>query len=100
MSVRFSPSAKADIQSIYDYIASDNRAAAARVVAAIEVATERLSLSPLSGRLGAVAGTRELVIPRLPYIAVDLAPNFYPALSLLRWLIKPCWAGDAMAISS
>jgi toxin ParE1/3/4 len=70
MIVRFSPSAKADIQSIYDYIASDNRVAAARVVAAIESATDRLSLFPLSGRIGAVEETRELVIPRLPYIAV------------------------------
>jgi toxin ParE1/3/4 len=70
MSVRFSSSAKSDIQSIYDYIASDNRPAATRVVTAIEAATDRLSLFPLSGRIGAVEGTRELVIPRLPYIAV------------------------------
>jgi toxin ParE1/3/4 len=70
MSVQFSPSAKADIQSIYDFIARENPRAAADVVSAIEEATSRLSLFPLSGRTGAVAATRELVIGRLPYIAV------------------------------
>jgi plasmid stabilization system protein ParE len=45
MIVRFSPSAMADIQSIYDYRAGE---------------------SPSS----AVETTRELVVPRLPYIAV------------------------------
>ena len=33
-------------------------------------------------------------------ICGDLAPNFYPALSLLRRLIMPCWAGCAMASPS
>ena len=70
MIVRFSPSAQADIQSIYDYIAHENPAIAARVVGAIEMATQRLAQFPLSGRMGAVEKTRELVIPRLPYIAV------------------------------
>ena len=30
----------------------------------------------------------------------DLAPNFYPALSSLRRLIMPCWAGCAMAFGA
>ena len=70
MIVRFSPSAQADIQSIYDYIAHENPTIAAQVVGAIETATLRLAQFPLSGRMGAVEKTRELVIPRLPYIAV------------------------------
>jgi toxin ParE1/3/4 len=70
MIVRFSTAARADIQSIFDYIALDNPGAAARVIGTIEQATMRLGLFPLSGRSGAVEGTRELVIPRLPYIAV------------------------------
>ncbi len=70
MIVRFSPAAKGDIQSIYDYIANADGAAAARVVAAIESATDRLALFPLMGRVGSVASTRELVVPRLPYIVV------------------------------
>ncbi len=70
MIVRFTLSARADIQSIFDYIAQDNATAAGRVVASIETATNRLALFPMSGRAGAVETTRELVIPRLPYIAV------------------------------
>lgn len=53
MIVGFSPSAQADIQSIYDHIARDSVAIAARFVATIETATHRLSVFPLSGRVGA-----------------------------------------------
>ncbi len=70
MKLRFSRAAKADIQSIFDYIAKDNPRIAARVVGEIETATQRLAQFPLSGRAGAVHETRELVVPRLPYIAV------------------------------
>jgi toxin ParE1/3/4 len=70
MKVRFSAAARADIQSIYDFIASDSPKVAARVVGAIEQSTMRLAEFPLSGRSGVVESTRELVIPRLPYIAV------------------------------
>ena len=70
MIVRFSREAKADIQSIFDYIARDNPLIAARVVSEIEISTRRLALFPLSGRSGAVPATRELVVPRLPYIAI------------------------------
>jgi toxin ParE1/3/4 len=70
MIIRFSREAKADVQSIFDYIAQDNPRIAARVVGEIEISTLRLALFPLSGRSGAVPTTRELVVPRLPYIAV------------------------------
>ncbi len=70
MIVRFSTAARADIQSIYDYIAKDNPRIAARVIGTIEQSTMRLTMFPLSGRSGSVETTRELVIPRLPYIAV------------------------------
>ena len=70
MIVRFSSEAKADIQFIFDYISRDNPRIAMRVIGDIEIATQRLSLFPLSGRVGAVTATRELVVPRLPYIAV------------------------------
>jgi toxin ParE1/3/4 len=70
MIVRFSSDAKADIQLIFEYIARDNPKIAARVVSDIEISTRRLALFPLSGRSGAVPTTRELVVPRLPYIAV------------------------------
>lgn len=70
MIVRFSTAARADVQSIFNYVALENPGAAARVIGTIEHATLRLGLFPLSGRTGAVEGTRELVVPRLPYITV------------------------------
>lgn len=70
MIIRYSRAAQADIQSIFDYIARENQRAAARVVGLIESSILRLGLFPLSGRRGAIAGTRELVFSRLPYIAV------------------------------
>ncbi len=70
MKVQFSVAARTDIESIHDFIAQDNPKIAARVVGTIEESTKRLGEFPLSGRRGAVEATRELVIPRLPYIAV------------------------------
>lgn len=70
MKVLFTSAARADIAAIFEYIARDNRNAARQVVAAIEYATDRLALFPQSGRVGAVETTRELVVPRLPFIVV------------------------------
>ena len=70
MIVRFRQAARADIAAIHEYISRDNPIAARQVVAAIERATDRLSQFPHSGRIGAVETTRELVVPRLPFIAV------------------------------
>jgi len=69
MNVRWSPTAIADLQSIRDYIAQDNPAAARKVAQRIKEASTRLSSFPLSGRIGRVSGTRELVIPGTSYIA-------------------------------
>jgi toxin ParE1/3/4 len=50
------------------YIARDNPGAASRVVQRLRQATERLARYPDSGRPGRVAGTRELIVPGLPFI--------------------------------
>jgi toxin ParE1/3/4 len=50
------------------WIARDNPKAATRVVQRIRHATERLETHPESGRPGRIEGTRELVVPGLPYI--------------------------------
>ena len=70
MKVRFTAAARDDIAHIHDYIFQHNPLAAARVVHAIERATNRLADFPNSGRIGGVAGTREVVVPSLPYISV------------------------------
>lgn len=59
-----------DLDEVWNYIARDNEGAADRTVDRIETAVELLTWSPLMGRVGRQAGTRELVVPDLPYIVV------------------------------
>lgn len=61
--------AEHDLHAIYAHIARENKRAAFRVVHTIHHLTRiQLETAPLSGRLGRVKDTQELVIPRLPYI--------------------------------
>ena len=68
MNVRWTRLALNDLGEIGDYIARDDPAAAQRVGRMIEAAVGRLAEHPYSGPAGRVEGTRELVVPRLPYI--------------------------------
>lgn len=70
MRVVFDARAVADLDHVFKFIAMDNPAAAVDVIDKIVASIERLTLFPEMARLGRVDGTRELVIPRLPYIAV------------------------------
>ena len=70
MKLRYKARALRDIEGIHDYIAEHVAEAAKRVVRRIEGAISRLSFLPLSGRRGVVAGTRILVVPGLPYVAI------------------------------
>lgn len=62
--------ASAALDKEYDYIFSQNPQAAKRVFERIIESTERLSTFPESGRPGQITGTRELIVPGLPYIVV------------------------------
>lgn len=69
MIVRWTTLAKSDLERIYEYIAADNQPAALRVIRQLYNAVHtQLLLAPLSGRVGRVASTRELVFSNLPYI--------------------------------
>ncbi len=58
-----------ELDAIGDYIAERNPRAAVKVVGVIHQTTARLlSENPHLGRGGEIEGTRELVIPGLPYI--------------------------------
>ena len=61
-------SAIADLEEARAYIANDNPQAARRVASAIVDAVDRLAAHPAVGRAGRVAGTRELVVSRTPYV--------------------------------
>jgi addiction module RelE/StbE family toxin len=68
--VRWTAPAAHDLQEIARYIQKDNPSAARAVAKKLFDAANGLNVLPLRGRAGRVAGTRELVIPPLPYIIV------------------------------
>jgi len=58
------------VAEIYRYIASDNPTAAARTIDRVERLADLLARVPFAGRRGRVVGTREMVVPGLPYIVI------------------------------
>jgi addiction module RelE/StbE family toxin len=60
--------AERDLDLAIDYILANDAAAAMRVYRTIRFTVERLGPHPEIGRVGRVSGTRELVVPRLPYV--------------------------------
>jgi toxin ParE1/3/4 len=70
MEIRWSPEAAADFTAMIQYIRQDNSPAALRVARAIYHAVAQLKVYPNRGRPGRVDGTRELPLPRLPFVVV------------------------------
>jgi toxin ParE1/3/4 len=69
MNILWSPEAIEDLTSLRAYIAEDDPAAARGVVLHIMHNIEQLlPNNPQMGRPGRVPGTRELVIPKTPFI--------------------------------
>jgi len=66
--LRYTRRAVRDLDQAYAFIALDNPAAARRVAASLRAAIEGLRQFPERGRIGRVTGTRELVVPRTPFI--------------------------------
>lgn len=66
MTVRWSPTALRDIESLHSYVADDSLPAAIATVERILSAIEALARHPEMGRAGRVTGTRELIA--FPYI--------------------------------
>ena len=68
MRARWSGNAISDLIEIRNYIRKDSPLAASDVARRIKAAVEMLKEHPAMGSPGRVEGTRELVIPGLPYI--------------------------------
>jgi addiction module RelE/StbE family toxin len=66
--IRWSKRALRRLEQIGTVIANDNPLAAARVVARLSLAVAALSEHPAIGRVGRIAGTRELVFADIPYL--------------------------------
>jgi toxin ParE1/3/4 len=94
MQVRWLDDALADVTEVYRYIAADNPKAAARVVQRLQAAVRLLAEMPHRGRPGRWSGTRELVVPRTPYIVPyrvqgDLVEILRVFHSARRWPEEP-----------
>lgn len=70
MEIRWSPEAAADFTAVIQYIRQDNSSAAFRVARSIYDAVAQLNTFPNRGRPGRINGTRELPLPRLPFVVV------------------------------
>ncbi|MGD8834974.1 MAG: type II toxin-antitoxin system RelE/ParE family toxin [Desulfobacteraceae bacterium] len=68
MGVKWARKALANLDNAVEYIAADKPTAAADVALKIWNAAQKLADQPGLGRPGRVPGTRELVVPDLPYI--------------------------------
>ncbi|WP_169682021.1 type II toxin-antitoxin system RelE/ParE family toxin [Rhizobium sp. 57MFTsu3.2] len=69
MKLTWSAFALSDRDAIFTYIETDNPSAAVLIDERIVDATRRLIDFPVSGRIGRIPGTRELVIIGTPYVA-------------------------------
>lgn len=70
MKLVFDELALADLEDIHSWIAQDSPRTAKTVVQRVLASIEQLTTSPYMGRPGRDEGTREWVVPRLPYIVV------------------------------
>jgi toxin ParE1/3/4 len=66
--LRWTLPAVAHLQEVFEYIAADNPAAATRTVERIRNAIRQTARMPYAGRIGRVAGTREIVVPGTSYL--------------------------------
>lgn len=70
MRIVWLPTARRQREATIEYIAADNPVAALDQMERIEHSTDPLADHPALGRRGRVTSTRELVIPRTPFIVV------------------------------
>ncbi len=75
-----------DLEQIARAIAKDKPGAALAMWKAIETQVERLKNFPNSGRTGRAAGTRELVIPRTPFIVIYRVRQKLERVEIIRVL--------------
>ena len=73
MKLTWSAFALSDRDAIFTYIEADNPSAAILVDERIVAAARRLTDFPASGRVGRIAGTRELAINGTPYVVAYAA---------------------------
>jgi plasmid stabilization system protein ParE len=84
MTLRYTRRSQRHLDAIAKYISERDPAAAQRVGARIRESVELLDGFPNMGRDGQLFGTRELIVPGLPYIVVYRAERGRePAVAIL-----------------
>jgi plasmid stabilization system protein ParE len=68
MKIAWLPRAAGNLEAIRRYVELDDPVAARKVARSIIAAVETLAETPAIGRPGRVAGTRELVLTKVPYL--------------------------------
>jgi len=84
--IDWSAAARRDFRNLVEWLSDRNAVAADRVADAIEDSIGLLGKMPRMGRVGRVAGTRELVIPRTPYIVIYRLQSEQDKVIVLRIL--------------
>jgi toxin ParE1/3/4 len=85
MKIVWLATAERDLDALTDYIAEENPQAALRMYDTVRRSVDRLGSFPQIGRIGRVEQTRELVIPKLPYIVVySIVPQEVRILAVLH----------------
>ncbi|EJC84291.1 plasmid stabilization system protein [Rhizobium leguminosarum bv. trifolii WSM2297] len=86
MKLTWSAFALSDRDAIFTYIEADKPSAAVMIDERIMAAARRLVDFPASGRVGRIAGTRELVINGTPYVVTETAVRVLRVLhGSLEW---------------
>ena len=70
MRIRWTPAAAADLQNLSDYLKDHHPHYQQPTMRKVYAAVQSLKEWPHRGRVGREEGTRELLFPPLPYIAV------------------------------
>lgn len=70
MNIIWSYDAIKDLRDLRTYISRRDRGSAAVVLSRIRASIQSLEQLPSYGRAGRLPGTRELVVPRTPYVVV------------------------------
>ena len=70
MRIRWTPAAAADLQSINDYLKEHHPQYRQPTMRKLYEKIRALKAAPYLGRPGRIEGTREVLFPPLPYVAV------------------------------